>query len=63
MAENFKVIEVKGGICTGTLKPVQLQEVIDSMTSEGWKFKNCQDVIGRRCGCVPYQVLWAVFEK
>ncbi|MBI9101905.1 MAG: hypothetical protein JEY99_05780 [Spirochaetales bacterium] len=63
MATEFKVVEVKGGLCTGTLVPSQLQEVIDTMKSEGWAFKNCQDVMGKRCGCVPYQVLWAVFEK
>jgi hypothetical protein len=63
MAKKFQVVTIKAGICTGTLHANSLQSTIDKMAEDGWEFKNCQDVIGRRCGCFPYQIVWAIFEK
>jgi hypothetical protein len=63
MAKKCKVVTINSGLLTGTVKAAKLQEAIDKMSAEGWDFKNCQDVIGRRCGCMPYQIIWAIFEK
>jgi hypothetical protein len=63
MAKKFKVVTINSGLFTGTVKAEELQKSIDKMSAEGWDFKNCQDVIGRRCGCMPYQIIWAIFER
>ncbi len=63
MAKMFKVRTIKAGFWTGTLRSEWLQQTIDEMSKDGWNFKNCQDVVGRRCGCVPYPIVWAIFEK
>jgi hypothetical protein len=63
MAKQTRVEVVKSGLCTGTLRPDKLQECINQMSGQGWVYKNCQDVMGRRCGCLPYQELFVIFEK
>ena len=63
MAKQHRVETVKSGLCTGTLRAQKLQDVINEMEGQGWHYKNCQDVIGRRCGCFPYQELFVIFEK
>lgn len=63
MAKQFRVETIKSGFWTGTLKSEDLQNTINKLSNEGWEYKNCQDVIGRRCGCIPTQIVWAIFEK
>ncbi|MGL1892599.1 MAG: hypothetical protein OCD02_13300 [Spirochaetaceae bacterium] len=63
MAKQFKVETIKAGLFTATLEAESLEKTIEKMSAEGWDFKNCQDVVGRRCGCVPYPIVWAIFEK
>jgi len=63
MAKQFRVETIKSGFWTGTLRSEVLQNTINKLSVEGWEYKNCQDVIGRRCGCLPVQIVWAIFEK
>jgi len=57
------VEEVNSGICTCTLTAGAIQAVVDSNTKQGWVFEAMEQVMGRRCGCIPAQKLIIVFSK
>ena len=63
MAKKVQVETIQSGLFTGTVRAESLQKKVDEMAAKGYSYKNCQDVLGRRCGCMPYQIIWAIFEK
>jgi hypothetical protein len=62
MAKTYRVEEVNSGICTCTLRAGPTQNVIESITKQGWIFEHMETVIGRRC-CIPSPKLLIVFSK
>lgn len=46
---NTKLVEVSAGLCTGTLRAVAIEEKINEVAKQGWKFEQMETIIGRCC--------------
>ncbi len=60
---KYKVEEVNAGICTGTLRGVLIEERINQMASQGWKFEQYETIMGRWCLIFPRYKAVICFSK
>ena len=60
---NYRVEEVNAGLCTGTLRGDAIQNCINNMSKQGWKFEQYETIIGRCCLFFPSYKAIICFSK
>ena len=63
MAEKqVKVVEVRSGLCTETIRGPVVQKKINAEVEAGWTFKDAETVTGRWC-CIQRYTMLLIFVK